>query len=235
MPGIHGPGAALVTLRCPDGNIDTLAMRHLATRVVAHGATSILVAGTTGQSHQCTISERLSLVRAVAAAGVPVIVGLPGQVTARLASEFRAAGADAALAGQADNLHVALSACTSAGLPLLAYHHPVHALHLDARTVAAAQRDGLAGVKDSSGDPQTLHSFIATGIPTYAGGTPVLASARTAGAAGVLSGLGSAFPKLVAQAWEGNTTAHAVLQDFDRSNPDRIGALKAVAAARTQP
>ena len=87
-------------------------------------------------------------------------------------------------------------------------------------------------MKDSSGDLAALEMFAGTGLPVLVGGTPILWRAQSAGAVGLLTGLGSAFPRTVARAWEGDLAAQAELDAFERGHPRRVEALKSVARAR---
>ena len=178
----RGAGVALVTIFDHDGDIDPGATSKLACDLVARGIRAVLVAGTTGEAATLNGRERVTLIEAVrdaVPAGIPVIAGTgapSSRQAAALTSEAVRAGADAVLAfpppGSADLAgYYAAVAGAADGRPVLAYHFP----RVSAPGVPVEALAGLpvAGVKDSTGDPDRLLDELAN-YPgaTYAGRPP---------------------------------------------------------------
>jgi 4-hydroxy-tetrahydrodipicolinate synthase len=237
----RGVGVALVTIFGDDGEIDPGATGKLAGDLVARGMRAVLVCGSTGEAATLTWPERVALIEAVRGAvppGIPVIAGT-GAPSARqaagLAGEAIAAGADAVLAfpppGSRDLTgYYEAVAGAAGGHPALAYHFP----RVSAPGIPVEALPGLpvAGVKDSSGDPDRLLDEL-THYPgaTYVGSS-VLALAGPMGAAGAILALANIEPERCVAAFAGDAAAQLALAD--RHLEARRGgpaALKAVLAA----
>jgi dihydrodipicolinate synthase/N-acetylneuraminate lyase len=237
----HGVGVALVTIFGDDGEIDPGATGKLAGDLVARGMEAVLVCGSTGEAATLTGPERVALIEAVRGAvppGIPVIAGT-GAPSARQAAALTAdalrAGADAVLAfpppGSRDlGGYYAAVAGAAGGRPVLAYHFP----RVSAPGIPVDALAGLpvAGVKDSSGDPNRLLDELAH-YPgaTYVGSSAVLALAGPMGAAGAILALANIEPEQCVAAFAGD--ARAQLDLADRHLAARQGgpaALKAVLA-----
>ena len=181
-PLFHGVGVALVTVFTPGGDADPGSTAKLAADLAARGMRAVLVAGTTGEAPTLEREERRELVAAVRAAvpeGVPVLAGT-GAPSVRqavtLTRDAVAAGADAVLAwppplaaGPGD--YFAAVADAADGRPVLAYHLP--RLYPPGVPLAALAGLPVAGIKDSSGDPDRLLDELAH----YPGATYVGSSA----------------------------------------------------------
>jgi 4-hydroxy-tetrahydrodipicolinate synthase len=212
-----GVGVALVTLLDSDGRVDVASTAELASDLVASGMRAVLVAGTTGEAATLTGDERAGLIRAVRAsvpAGIPVIAGTGAPATdaaARLTAAAAEAGADAVLAwpppGSEDLAgYYAALASAADGLPVLAYHIP----RVSAPGVPVSALDGLpiAGLKDSSGDPdRLLAEVVHYRGATYVGSSALLALAGPLGAAGAILAAANVEPELCVRAFAGDAAA----------------------------
>ena len=212
-----GVGVALVTLFTADGAIDPGPTSKLASELVARGMRAVLVCGTTGEAATLSEEERAVLVRAVRAAlpaDVPVLAGT-GAPSARQAAGLTTsavrAGADAVLAfpppGSRDLAgYYGAVAAAAAGRPVLAYHFP----QVSAPGIAVEALAGLpvAGLKDSSGDPDRLLDELAHYAgATYVGSSAVLALAGPMGAAGAILALANIEPEACMAAFGGGAAA----------------------------
>jgi dihydrodipicolinate synthase/N-acetylneuraminate lyase len=238
----RGVGVALVTIFGDDGEVDPGATGKLAGDLVARGMRAVLACGSTGEAATLTGPERVGLIEAVRGAappGIPVIAGT-GAPSARQAATLTAdavrAGADAVLAfpppGSRDlGGYYEAVAGAAGGRPVLAYHFPrVSAPGVPVEALASLP---VAGVKDSSGDPNRLLDELAH-YPgaTYVGSSAVLALAGPMGAAGAILALANIEPEQCVAAFAGD--ARAQLELADRHLEARQGgpaALKAVLAA----
>jgi 4-hydroxy-tetrahydrodipicolinate synthase len=240
-PVFAGVGVALVTLFTGDGAIDPGPTSKLASELVARGMRAVLVCGTTGEAATLAEAERAALVRAVRAAlpaDVPVLAGT-GAPSARQAAALTAsavrAGADAVLAfpppGSRDLAGYYAAVATAAGdRPVLAYHFP----QVSAPGVPVEALAGLpvAGLKDSSGDPDRLLDEVAN-YPgaLYVGSSALLALAGPMGAAGAILALANLEPEACVAAFAGDAAAQRGLAGLHlavkRGGP---AALKAVLA-----
>jgi 4-hydroxy-tetrahydrodipicolinate synthase len=219
----RGVGVALVTIFHDDGTVDPPATGKLAGELTERGMRAVLVAGSTGEAPTLADDERVALIAAVrdaVPAGTPVIAGSGApsvrQATA-LTRDAVAAGADAVLAwpppGSRD-LPTYFSAVRDAadGRPVLAYHVP----WVSAPGVPVAALAGLpvAGVKDSSGEPDRLLDELAH-YPgaTYVGSSALLALAGPMGAAGALLALANVEPERCVAAFTGDAGVQRGLAD----------------------
>lgn len=217
VPVFRGAGVALVTVFGEDGEIDSGSTAKLAADLVARGMQAVLVAGTTGEASTLTGQERTALIEAVRAAlpaGIPVIAGT-GAPSVRqavaLTSAAVAAGADAVLAwppAGSRNLpgYFGAVAGAAAGRPVLAYHVPwVSAPGVPVSELATLP---IAGVKDSSGDPNRLLDELAH-YPgaIYVGSSAVLALAGPMGVTGAILALANVEPEACVAAFAGDAAA----------------------------
>ena len=218
-----GVGVALVTIFGDDGEIDPGATSKLAADLVTRGMRAVLVCGSTGEAATLTEPERVTLIEAVRGAvppGIPVIAGT-GAPSARQAAALTAdavrAGADVMLAfpppGSRDLAGYYEAVAGAAGdRPVLAYHFP----RISAPGVPVEALAGLpvAGVKDSSGDPDRLLEELAhyQGA-TYVGSSAVLSLAGPMGAAGAILALANIEPERCVAAFAGDAAAQLALAD----------------------
>jgi dihydrodipicolinate synthase/N-acetylneuraminate lyase len=232
----RGVGVALVTIFGDDGEIDPGATGKLAGDLVARGMQAVVVCGSTGEAATLSGPERVALIEAVRGTvppGTPVIAGT-GAPSARQAASLTGdavrAGADGVLVlpppGSRDLAGYFTTVASTAGdLPVLAYHYPL----VSAPGVPVDALAGLpvAGVKDSSGDPdRLLHELAHYPGATYVGSSAVLALAGPMGAAGAILALANIEPERCVAAFAGD--ARAQLELADRHLDARRGGVAAL-------
>ncbi len=176
----------------------------------------MVVGGTTGESDALTLDERVVLVAAVkeACASVPVVAGAGGQwsgAAGEIAAAVVKAGADVLLVApprRATDLSAFYAAVgeSAAGVPLLGYHFPGVAGGEIGLDVLGSLP--LAGVKDSSGDPERLLRELSTWDgAVYSGAAPLALMAGAVGAAGVILAAANIAPEDCVAAWGGDAAA----------------------------
>jgi 4-hydroxy-tetrahydrodipicolinate synthase len=218
-----GVGVALVTLLDDAGDVDAAATGSLAADLAERGMQAVLACGTTGEAGTLTDDERVQVIRAVrdaVPAAVPVLAGTGAarpDRAAELTAAATAAGADAVLAwpppGSEDlpGYYAALVRA-AAGLPVLAYHIPW--VSSPGVPVSALASLPVAGLKDSSGDPDRLLAEVAR-YPgcTYVGSSALLALAGPLGGTGAILAVANAEPELCRAAFAGDAAAQRRLTD----------------------
>jgi dihydrodipicolinate synthase/N-acetylneuraminate lyase len=180
------------------------------------GASGVLVLGTTGEFPLLSLEEKLELVDDVLArrGRLRVLVGAN-------ATSFREAARIArhAVDGGADGVLVLPSfyypsppdegvvryfdrVLEGISIPALAYHIPQVSGVPVAAPLARCLRDvcGLVGVKDSSGDSESLRAFCSLpGFRVFTGNDRRVLEGLELGAAGAITAASNAFPDAVAQ------------------------------------
>jgi 4-hydroxy-tetrahydrodipicolinate synthase len=232
----EGVGVALVTLFDRDGGVDAPATAAHAAHLVDAGVCGVVVAGSTGEAATLDPDERSALLGAVRDAvdgRVPVLAGT-GAPSARqaVALSQRAAGegANALLVlsppGVDDPRAYYEAVAGAVDVPVLAYHFP------------AASRPGIpvdllpelpvAGLKDSTGDPERL-ALEADALPVglYTGSASVLLQGRAMGCSGAILALANVDAAGCAQAWDGDGTCQREL-----INGHRVGALAGISGLK---
>ncbi|MGO8956842.1 MAG: dihydrodipicolinate synthase family protein [Streptosporangiaceae bacterium] len=223
MSVFSGVGVALLTMRDSADEPDAAATAEHAAALAARGMRAVLACGTTGEANRLSDDQRseiISAVRAAMPASTPVIAGT-GAVTPGRAVELTAravkAGADAVLAWPppgSDDLAGFYGAVrdAAAGLPVLAYHVPwVSAPGVPLDALASLP---VAGLKDSSGDPDRLLAELAHYRgDVYVGSSAILALAGPMGAAGAILAVANVAPELCAAAFSGSGQAQLELAD----------------------
>jgi 4-hydroxy-tetrahydrodipicolinate synthase len=237
----RGVGVALVTLFDEDARLDAAATAAHAARLVELGLRGVLVAGSTGEADALADDERIELVEAVRAAspGVPLLAGASGawtgQAVARTAAAVKA-GADAVLVApplRCGNLATFYTAVAEAAgsAPVLAYHFP--GVAGAAVPVEALPDLRVAGIKDSSGDPERLLAELGSGGRVYVGSTVLVGYAAALGADGAILAVANAAPQQCLAAWAGDATAQRDLLADHRAARERFPyGLKELLAAR---
>ncbi|GAA3340849.1 dihydrodipicolinate synthase family protein [Amorphoplanes nipponensis] len=230
-----GPAVALVNLFDAGAAVDAKATAGHAARLVEAGIRAVLVNGSTGEAATLTDAERVELVAAVrhACPGVPVIAGASGewwqQAVTRVAGAVDA-GADAVLVapprlgGALTGFYERVTA--AAGVPVLAYHYP--GVAGGPVPVEALGELGLAGIKDSSGDPARLGHELGLGgdLAVYTGASALLGYASWLGAAGAVVAAANLAPRECLAAWAGDAAAQHVVLRAEREYKARPGGLK---------
>ncbi|MGE5830615.1 MAG: dihydrodipicolinate synthase family protein [Micromonosporaceae bacterium] len=235
-----GVGVALVTLFDEDARVDAAATASHAARLVELGLRGVLVSGSTGEAEALTGDERIALIEAVRAAcpGVRLLAGASaawtGSAVARTAAAVRA-GADAVLVapplrcGDLVGFYAAVAEAADPA-PVLAYHFP--GVAGSAVPVEALPNLAVAGIKDSSGDPERLLAQVGRGA-VYVGSTVLVGYAGALGATGAILAVANAAPELCLAAWAGDATAQlSLLADHQAARKRFPYGLKELVAAR---
>ena len=209
----EGVGVALVTLFDEEGEIDAPATADHAARLVDAGVRAVVVAGTTGEAASLDADERSDLLIAVRYAvdgQVPVIAGT-GAPSARqavlLSKRAEDDGADALLVlsppHAADPRPYYERVTASVDIPVLAYHYPK--MSSPGVPVDVLGELPVAGIKDSSGDPERLlleADLLSAGV--YTGSHALVHTAGATGCAGAILSLANLDPEGCARAWLGD-------------------------------
>jgi 4-hydroxy-tetrahydrodipicolinate synthase len=169
---LSGYAPALPTPFRDDGSIDCAAFEKFCELQIKHGATALVVCGTTGEAPTLSPDEQHELVRIavdVARNRVPVIAGAGSNATAHaieLTNYAEAAGADAILSvvpyynkpTQTGLLAHFRKIAESTGLPIILYDVPSRTVcGLADETIARlAEMPRFIGLKDASGDVTRL-------------------------------------------------------------------------------
>ncbi|GAA3953850.1 dihydrodipicolinate synthase family protein [Actinoplanes auranticolor] len=231
-----GPAVALVTLFDADAAVDAKGTAEHAARLVDAGIRAVLVNGSTGEAATVSDAERVELVAAVRAAcpGVPVIAGASGEWWQPAAARVTAAidaGADAVLVapprlGGALGSYFAHVVEAAGAVPVLAYHYP--GVAGGPVPVEALGDLGLAGIKDSSGDPARLGHELGLGgdLAVYSGASALLGYASWLGAAGGIVAAANLVPQQCLAAWERDAAAQHVVLRTEREAKALPGGLK---------
>jgi dihydrodipicolinate synthase/N-acetylneuraminate lyase len=203
---------ALMTPFDDGGGIDGDALREHVEFVIEAGVDGIMPCGTTGETALLEDDEVLEVVATViaAAAGrVKVVahVGRPStRATQRLIERAVAAGADGVAAIlpyyyplQDSQLvaHFRALLETAGDTPLLAYQFPARTGNdLSPETLAVLAEHGLAGLKDSTGDPERHAAYLAAapGIEIFVGQPSLLLGSLRNGSHGSVAALGNLCP-----------------------------------------
>lgn len=215
-PVFRGVGVALVTLFDDDGEIDVAATAAHAARLVEAGVQGVLVSGSSGEAPALSAEERVLLLEGVRDAvpdAIPVLAGT-GAASARQAAALTLSasehGADAVLALSpprvADPCAYYDVVVRSAGtLPVLAYHYPKASE--PGIAVEVLPELPVAGLKDSSGDPDRLLAELDWGRPVYTGSSAILSFAGPLGCAGAILALANVEPEGCIAAFTGDAAA----------------------------
>ncbi len=243
----RGVGVALVTLFEESGGVAAAATGALAGELAGRGMQAVLACGTTGEAQVLSDAERAEIIEAVRSAvppGLPVLAGTGAATTQRaveLTAGAVAAGADAVLAwpppGCTDLQEYFAAIAAAAGQhAVLAYHIP----WVSAPGVPVAELENLpvAGVKDSSGDPdRLLDEIVHYPGAIYVGSSALLALAGPTGATGAILALANLEPERCGAAFAGDGSAQLGLAETHlavrRGGPPALKRL--LAAARGLP
>jgi len=165
---LSGYAPALPTPLNDDDNVDVDAFAELCDLQITHGATALVVGGTTGEAPTLTDAEHGKLVRialAIARHRVPVIAGAGANATAHaiaLTKDAEANGADAVLSvvpyynkPTQEGIFAHYRAIAAAtGLPVILYDVPSRTARglADETVLRLAEVPRIIGLKDAAGD-----------------------------------------------------------------------------------
>jgi 4-hydroxy-tetrahydrodipicolinate synthase len=221
---LSGYMPALPTPFTDDDKIDYAAFKRLCGLQIEHGASALVVCGTTGEAATLTVAEQAQLIRiAVAAARdrVPVVAGGGSNATehaVELSREAEANGADAVLSvapyynkPTQDGLYAhfrEIAAATS--VPVILYDVPSRtARGIGDDTVARlAEVPGVIGLKDATGDigrPLRLRTLVGADFILLSGDDASALGFMVQGGDGCISVVSNLVPSLcaaIAAAWQ---------------------------------
>jgi 4-hydroxy-tetrahydrodipicolinate synthase len=216
-PLFTGVGVALATLFDDAGEVDAKATAEHAATLVELGIRAVVVAGSTGEAAALSSEERVALLtetRKALPAGIPVVAGTGGPSTrqaAALTRDAREAGADAVLAlcppRMVDPRPYYQAVVEAAGdLPTLAYHYPQTSP--PGIPVDVLAELPVAGMKDSSGDPERLLAELAVFDRwLYVGASSVVLLAGALGCTGAILAVANIDPERSVAAFAGDPAA----------------------------
>jgi dihydrodipicolinate synthase/N-acetylneuraminate lyase len=254
---IRGALAAAVTpLRDGGEELDEPAFEALVEFLADNGLDGIFALGTTGEGLLLSVEERrraAKLFLEASAGRLSVVVHCGAQTTAdtvALGEHAAAQGADAVAAVappyygfDEDELvrHFKAAAAACAPVPFFLYEIVARSGYAIPLTVVERLREdvpNLAGLKVSDTPFERVEPYLVEGLDVFVGSEPLAAKALGRGAAGVVSGLASAFPEvvaeLVAEPTEERAEEVAALRDTLQRVPF-VAALKVVLGRRGIP
>jgi 4-hydroxy-2-oxoglutarate aldolase len=205
------------------GEVDTAAAGANCQRLIEAGITGIVVAGSTGEAPLLEDGERAALLGAVRAAvpDAPVLMGIGAESTRQTIARARsaaAAGANAVLCvaphyfGAGAMSDVALRAhylavAEASPVPVVLYTIPkyMHFALSQGLVAELAQHANIVGIKDSSGDPALLATYLASQSDSFTvltGNGAQFLNALKAGARGGILALCAFAPALSLRVFE---------------------------------
>ena len=256
MRGTFGLSVALATPFSEDGNILTETLARHANAVLAGGADSVTLYGTTGEGASVAAHERRIGLSALLAAQCPperIVLGVCANALADAKAQIAEGFAQGVtrflvlppfyFKGVGDRALFdwfgALLAQTDPSARIILYHIPQItqvplSVDLVARLAAHAP-DRVIGVKDSSGDWDNAQALIATGaLPVLVGDERLLHRAVAIGGAGSICGVANLYPNRLARVVQTATEDPWISGLVDRVvSVPVIPALKALLAAQT--
>jgi 4-hydroxy-tetrahydrodipicolinate synthase len=219
----RGVGVALISVFREDGSLDARATAGLAERLVELGMSAVIVAGSTGEAKALSAQERDELLLAVRSvipedSGIALIAGTGGNSADEAVNRTRRAqecGADGFLVLSPPGSHDLLGyyravVNVAESKPVLAYHYP--AVSNPGIGVEQLAELPVAGLKDSSGDPERLLlTRFSWREPVYTGSSALLTMAGRIGCAGAILALANVMPELCVAAFAGDGDAQIQL------------------------
>jgi 4-hydroxy-tetrahydrodipicolinate synthase len=217
---VSGTGLPLATPFAESGDVDEDALRSLVETVEDAGVDFVVPCGSNGEAAHMDVPERTRVVKVVAAeASVPVVAGTghPSErVTVDQTEAAADAGADAALVvtpfyHQHDASAIATHyerVADASPIPVYLYSVPKYTgTTLQPRTVQSLATHGnVHGIKDSSGDLETLQRYVTltedAEFDVFVGSGSVYAPALDAGATGGVLALANVVPTLASQIFD---------------------------------
>lgn len=222
---------ALPTPFTDDDKVDYAAFRRLCGLQIEHGATALVVAGTTGEAATLTVAEQAQLIRIAVAAShgrVPVVAGGGSNATEHaieLSREAEANGADAVLSvtpyynkPTQEGLYVHFREIASAtSIPLILYDVPSRTGRglADDTVARLAELPGVIGLKDATGDigrPSRLRTLLRTDFNLLSGDDASSLGFIAQGGDGCISVVSNLVPGLcqaVFAAWQNGNVRQA--------------------------
>jgi 4-hydroxy-tetrahydrodipicolinate synthase len=236
-----------------DETINHEELARQVNRQIQSGIHGVFCLGTNGEGYALSFHEKLQVIEMVvkAAAGrVPIYAGTGCVTTGEtiaLTREAQEMGVDAITlitpyfaAASQDGLYRHFSEVAEiAKVPLLLYNIPMRTGNALSVSLVAklAQAKAIAGVKDSSGNFDTILQYIAAapkGFKVLSGTDSLILWTLLAGGSGAVSGMANIYPKEIASIYdlakagdiEGAQAAQAIIRPlrslFPMGNPNTI-------------
>ena len=231
---LRGTGVALVTPFDANGNVDEAALQRLINFVIDNGAQYLVSLGTTGETATLSKEEKkavFDLTVQEAAGRVPVVIGIGGNNTKELLSEFSYYNLSKAAAilsaspyyskPSQEGIYQHYKALAGAtDKPIILYNVPGRtSSNVTAETTLrlATEIPNIAGIKEASGNMvQCMH--IIKGAPkdflVTSGDDHLTLPLIACGMDGVISVAANCFPKDFCQ-----MVQHALAGDFEKARP----------------
>jgi 4-hydroxy-tetrahydrodipicolinate synthase/4-hydroxy-2-oxoglutarate aldolase len=255
---MDGTGVPLLTPFGADGDLDAEALRELVEWVESGGVDFIVPCGSNSEAELMGVEERARVVEIVAdAADVPVLAGTghPGlRETLRQTDLAAEAGADAALVVTPFYYHHDDDALETyfrevadeSPIPVYLYSVPAYTdVKLSPEVVGRlASHENVAGMKDSSGDVETLQRERRltrdADFDLFVGSGSVYAHALATGADGGILGLANVAPERASEIYrlhqvgkdEEARQLNATLVELNRAVTSKYGVPGAKAALK---
>jgi dihydrodipicolinate synthase/N-acetylneuraminate lyase len=242
--------AALTPLRDDGASLDLDAIGPYLEFLREGGIDGVLSLGTTGEGISLSVPERKEVLTAVAAGPLPVLAHCGAQTTAdtvTLAAFAAELGVEAVaviappyfqLDEHALLAHFVAAARACAPTPFFVYELEKASGYAIPVTVIERLReriDNLAGMKVSDAPFEKVRPYLLEGLDVYVGAEALIGQGLAVGAAGAVSGLAAAFPRVVVEAVQtGDSSAAGELRTIVERYP-RHAALKACARAQGVP
>jgi dihydrodipicolinate synthase/N-acetylneuraminate lyase len=242
--------AALTPLREGGASLDLDALDAYLAFLADRGIDGILLCGTTGEGMNLSVDERRAALDRALGGPLAVIAHCGAQTTAatvELCRHAAAAGAEGvaviappyfALDDDALLAHLTAAATACSPTPFYAYElQAASGYAIPPRVVERLREtvDNLVGMKVSDAPFDKVVPYLLEGLDVFIGAESLIGDGLTAGAAGAVSGLASAFPEVVVEAVRSgdSSAAGALRAKIDRF--PRHAALKEVVRARGVP
>ena len=231
---LRGTGIALITPFTEDFKIDEKALQVLVEKLITDGVNYLVALGTTSEAPALTGDERRMVVDIVIRQNrgrVPLVVGIGGNNTQEVIdtlSTYDFTGIDAVLSitpyytrPQQEGLYQHFKAISEASpLPVILYNVPARtAVNLKPETTLRLAHDfkNIIGIKEASGIENQIMKIILhkpEGFLVISGDDAITLPLIAAGADGVISVVGNAFPKPFSKMVE-----LSLIGDFESARP----------------
>ena len=208
--------APIVTPMYEDETINEQELRNQVNRLINQGIHGIFALGTNGESYVLTHTEKLEVLHIVveeAAHRIPIYAGtgcISTKHTIELSREAEKIGVDALSVvtpyyvgvSQDDIYRHYGSLAEAVDLPIVLYNIPARTgNHIAYKTLARlASYDNIVGLKDSSGNFDTVLRFIENTdrrLSILAGNDSLILWTLLAGGRGAIAGWANVYPKLI--------------------------------------
>lgn len=215
----EGSYTALVTPFAADGGIDEAALRGMIRRQIRSGTAGLVPCGSTGEASALTHGEYLEVLRVcVEEAGgrIPVIAGLSGNATAKvadLAREAASSGVDAVMAAAPyyvkptqDGIFEHFKAVAgSVKIPVMVYNIPGRtAVNILPQTIVRMAREipNISAVKEAAGSLDQVSEILALApksLTVLSGDDSLALPMMAVGARGVVSVASNVLPREISR------------------------------------